>query len=482
VGVFLESIAAIAPAEWVAVAFALGYLLLAVRQNPWCWACAIVSSAIYAGLFARAGLTMQVALQVFYVGMGIYGWRAWRGGVAAAGVALAVARWPARRHATALALIVFATLANGRLLAGTDGGLLPYVDALVAWTSVLATWLVARKVLENWLYWIAIDSVAAALYWSQGFQATAVLFVLYVLIALRGYRAWRRDLADPAREVRALLRTHPATQALAAGTLVRIHGGLSNEAWYVDADGARWFVRRGHPDAARLGVDRTTECAVLRAVADAGLAPALIACDAAAGLLVTHYVTGAPWTSAMACEPANQRRMAHLLGRLHALPAPPGAGDVSYGRQARHLEASLPPASGRDAALADRAARVIGRLEGRRVEPVLCHHDLHHLNVLDDGTRLWLVDWEYAGRGDPLMDVAGFLALHELDAPAAAAFVESYGRLLPADRERLDDARWLFDYVQWLWYRVRHAGDAGVAGGDGGRTERLALKLLRCNN
>jgi nicotinamide mononucleotide transporter len=70
------------------------------------------------------------------------------------------------------------------------------VDALVAWASVLATWLVARKVLENWLYWIAIDAIAALLYWSQGFHATAVLFVVYVAIAVRGYLAWRADLAQ----------------------------------------------------------------------------------------------------------------------------------------------------------------------------------------------------------------------------------------------------------------------------------------------
>jgi nicotinamide mononucleotide transporter len=75
------------------------------------------------------------------------------------------------------------------------------VDAFVAWASVLATWMVARKVLENWLYWIVIDAVAAALYWSQGFHATAVLFVLYVAIAVRGYFAWRAALPRPATPV-----------------------------------------------------------------------------------------------------------------------------------------------------------------------------------------------------------------------------------------------------------------------------------------
>jgi nicotinamide mononucleotide transporter len=95
----------------------------------------------------------------------------------------------------AIVAVLVATLVNGWLMARRSGGLVPYVDAFVAWTSVLATWLVARKVLENWLYWIVVDAVAAALYWTQGFQATAALFALYVAIAVRGYVAWRRDLA-----------------------------------------------------------------------------------------------------------------------------------------------------------------------------------------------------------------------------------------------------------------------------------------------
>ncbi len=190
----LAGLAAIPPAEWVAVVLALGYLLLAVRQNPWCWACAIASSAIFLVLFVQAGLVMQVALQVFYIGMGLYGWFAWRRG-GESGAALPVSRWSARRHALAMAVLCVASLVNGWLIARTQGGWVPYVDAFVAWVSVLATWLVARKVLENWLYWIVVDSVAVLLYWSQGLHATAALFVVYVLIAVRGYFAWRADLA-----------------------------------------------------------------------------------------------------------------------------------------------------------------------------------------------------------------------------------------------------------------------------------------------
>ena len=200
-GAVVAALAAIPPAEWVAVVLALAYLLLAVRQNPWCWACAAVSSAIYLVLFARGGLVMQAGLQVFYIGMAAYGWRAWRGAAHGAVAALPVSRWSGARHASAAGLVLAATLASGWLVAGPRGGPVPYVDAFVAWASVLATWMVARKVLENWLYWIVIDGVAAALYWSQGFHATAVLFALYVVIAVRGYFAWRAALARPVTPV-----------------------------------------------------------------------------------------------------------------------------------------------------------------------------------------------------------------------------------------------------------------------------------------
>ncbi len=180
-------------AEWVAVAFALAYIVLAIRQHIACWAASVASSAIFLVLFWRSGLVMQAGLQVFYVAMAVYGAWSWRRGGEGGGQALPVTRWPARRHAIALALIVLVSAANGRGIAGPHGGVVPYVDALTTWASVFATWLVARKVVENWLYWIVFDLLAAALYFSQGLQATAVLFVVYSLMAMRGYASWRDD-------------------------------------------------------------------------------------------------------------------------------------------------------------------------------------------------------------------------------------------------------------------------------------------------
>jgi len=181
------------PVEWVAVALALAYVLFATRQSRWCWPAAGVSSAIYLVLFARAGLPMQAALQAFYVAMAVYGWVAWRASHGQASE-LHVSAWPVRRHVAALLLVVAATLVNVRLVGGDARSLVPYADAFVAWGSVVATWLMTRKVLENWLYWVVFDLVAAALYFSQGFQATTGLFIVYVVLAVRGYFEWRRDL------------------------------------------------------------------------------------------------------------------------------------------------------------------------------------------------------------------------------------------------------------------------------------------------
>jgi thiamine kinase-like enzyme len=280
-------------------------------------------------------------------------------------------------------------------------------------------------------------------------------------------------------ELRDLLRRCAATRTLADGTYTPIEGGLSNQAWRLDAGGDAWFVRRGHPDALRLGVDRRSECVVLHAVSAAGLAPDVLVCDPPAGLLVTRFIEGRPWQVADIALGDNLRRVAARLRVLHGLEVPSGVQRVDYARQARHLEAGLPAADGLTATLRQRAALAFARINARGCATALCHHDLHHLNLLDDGADMWLVDWEYGGRGDPLLDVAGFLAMHDLGPGPTEAFLKAYGRLGPADLECLGDARWAFDYVQWLWYRSRFAG---AADGAAGRTERLAQRLLRCNN
>jgi len=188
----LSAFAAVPAIEWAAAGLALGYLGFAIRQSAWCWAFAVVSALLYLVVFARAGLVMQAALQVFYVAMSIYGWRSWRGSASKA--ALRISRWTTQRHAIAWVVVAAVACVNGLVITrGTADIWVPYLDAAIAWGSVLTTWMVARKVLENWLYWVALDLAAAVLAAWQGLAATALLFLLYTALAFRGYWQWRRD-------------------------------------------------------------------------------------------------------------------------------------------------------------------------------------------------------------------------------------------------------------------------------------------------
>lgn len=188
----LDQLLATSPAEAIAALIGLAYLLLAVRRNLWCWLCAFASTAIYLVLFAQARLYMQSLLQLFYLAMAVYGYLEWRRGTSERGEVM-VRSWPLRSHVLAIAGISAATFVNGWLLArGTDAAA-PYLDAFVTWSSVVTTWMVARRLIENWLYWVVVDSLAAYLYFSQQLLATALLFVLYVGIVIRGYFRWRRQ-------------------------------------------------------------------------------------------------------------------------------------------------------------------------------------------------------------------------------------------------------------------------------------------------
>ena len=188
----LEQLRATSLAEIVAAILGLVYLLLAMKRSLLCWLCAFVSTAIYLVLFAKAALYMQSLLQVFYLVMAVYGFIDWKNGrTDEAGVL--IRRWSVRHHAWAAAAVLAATLVNGWLLAANTNAAAPYVDSFVTWSSVITTWMVARRVLENWLYWVVVDAVAAYLYFTQGLLVTTVLFIIYLGIVIGGYVVWRHE-------------------------------------------------------------------------------------------------------------------------------------------------------------------------------------------------------------------------------------------------------------------------------------------------
>ena len=134
---------ALAPLEVVAVAAAIAYLVLAIRQNIWCWLGAGISTAIYVYLFFAAKLYMESALNLFYFAMAIYGWSVWYSG-RTGDEELPVSVWPRKVHAVAIGAIVAASMVSGYLLSRYSDAVYPYVDSMTTWGAIWATFLVAR--------------------------------------------------------------------------------------------------------------------------------------------------------------------------------------------------------------------------------------------------------------------------------------------------------------------------------------------------
>ncbi|MFA5494699.1 MAG: nicotinamide riboside transporter PnuC [Porticoccaceae bacterium] len=180
----------LSPWEAVAVILAVAYLLLAMRESAWCWYCAFASTAIYTALLWHASLLMQSLLNGYYMAMAVYGWWQWRrGGTSHEGVA--ISRWPWRRHGLLGVAVALAAAVTGYMLDTTSDAAWPYVDSLITWGSVAVTWMVAKKILENWLYWIVINSVCIFMYFDRGLYLSSTLFAFYVVIAIFGYYSWR---------------------------------------------------------------------------------------------------------------------------------------------------------------------------------------------------------------------------------------------------------------------------------------------------
>ena len=182
--------------EWVnletlAVLLGIGYLILAMRESSLCWYCAFFSTALYVWIFGDVSLYMESALNVYYMAMAIYGWLQWqRGGVDKSGVK--IIRWTARQHILGVVIILGASVTSGYLLSSNTAAELPYLDSFTTWGSVFTTIMVARKVLENWLYWIVINSVSIYLYIDRGLDQTAAMFFLYLVLATVGFSTWKK--------------------------------------------------------------------------------------------------------------------------------------------------------------------------------------------------------------------------------------------------------------------------------------------------
>lgn len=177
--------------ETLAVILAVIYLFLAIKENSLCWYFVFLSAAIYIWILIDSSLYMASLLNVYYALMSIYGLYQWRkGGDKKLG--LPIKCLSSSHHIFIVISVISLSLIIGYFLESYTDSKLPYLDSFAALSSIVTTVMVARKILENWLYWIAIDAVSIYLYLSQDLYQTAILFVLYMLLAVMGYYEWRK--------------------------------------------------------------------------------------------------------------------------------------------------------------------------------------------------------------------------------------------------------------------------------------------------
>ena len=175
--------------EPAAVILAISYLLLAIKQNISCWFAAFFSSLLYFFVMYSAGLYMEAGLQIFYCVMAVYGWTQWRVSLPDNKKFL-VKTWNRNQHIKAISLIILLALTSGWALEKFTNAALPFIDSLTTWGAIITTYMVAKRLLENWIYWFVIDTISVFLFYSRGLFLTSILFFVYLIIIYFGYKSW----------------------------------------------------------------------------------------------------------------------------------------------------------------------------------------------------------------------------------------------------------------------------------------------------
>jgi nicotinamide mononucleotide transporter len=182
--------------ETIGVLFGIAGVWLTIRRNVWCWPVGLVNVVLFVFVFFHARLYGAAVLQLVYVVISFYGWYRWLhpgpdllelpvswtplrwwGGLGMAGVALAVG--------------------FGLFLRYRTDAVLPFLDAATASFSLVAQWQTARKWIDNWLVWIAVDLVYIGMYLSQRLYPTAILYAVFLVLAAIGFHEWRQAIAEP---------------------------------------------------------------------------------------------------------------------------------------------------------------------------------------------------------------------------------------------------------------------------------------------
>ena len=239
-------------------------------------------------------------------------------------------------------------------------------------------------------------------------------------------------------------------------TLTPLSGGITNHNFLVTAPDLadRYVIRLAGNDTHLLGISREVEHAATVAAAGVGVGPEVVAFIRPEGYLLTRFIEGRPVSLEEVRQPSTLRRVADSIRRVHGGPAVPGLFVPlriveAYRALAAERGVVIPPDYERARAA---GKRIEAALLAADIEPRPCHNDLLNANFIDDGERIRIVDWEYAGMGDPFFDLGNFSINHELEPDADEVLLQAYDGDVRASRlARLTLMRVVSDFREAMW-------------------------------
>ena len=193
----MEVVIAYLQANWIELAgsvLSIIYLYLSIKQRVSLWIFGFLCSLLYVVVFFQSKFYADMSLQFYYLGVSVFGWISWKAGKPENRKELPVKRTTPLSGAIILVIALVLYFLYYFILSEYTDSPLPKADAFTTALSIVATWMLARKMIEHWWLWIIVDSVSAGLYFYKALYPTAILFVIYTVMAIIGYRQWKKSL------------------------------------------------------------------------------------------------------------------------------------------------------------------------------------------------------------------------------------------------------------------------------------------------
>ena len=180
--------------EWLGSLAGIIGVYFSIKEKIAAWSLFLVCYAVYIYLSYQAGLYAAVAMNAAFIVISFYGWLNWSSALSRDIAPIYISKTPKTGLIAALAFILFGTIGFGAAVHHYTSAYMPYLDAFALCNAFTAQWMLSRKYVENWLFWILADVIYLGLWWAQGYLISAILFTIFISLAIQGWFEWRRQM------------------------------------------------------------------------------------------------------------------------------------------------------------------------------------------------------------------------------------------------------------------------------------------------